>query len=62
MNKQIANLIQKLKLFADDVIISISVTSLVIVEDRNTVRLGQETEKYCLVKEYNWLLTQVSTT
>lgn len=55
MNKQIANLIHKLKLIADDVIIIISVTSLVIVEDRNTVRLGQETEKYYLVKEYSWL-------
>lgn len=55
MIKQIANLIHKLKLIADDVIIIISVTSWVIVEDRNTVRLGQETEKYCLVKEYSWL-------
>lgn len=40
-------------------IIFISVSSI-IVEGKNTVRLGQETEKYFLVKEYSWLLNPVS--
>lgn len=33
---------------------------LVIVEESNTVRLELETENYCLVKEFDWLLNLVS--
>ena len=48
-----------MKLFADDVLVFISVI-VVIDEDRNSVWLRQEAEKYFLVKEHSWLLNPVS--
>lgn len=37
-----------------------SVSSVIIVEGRNTVRLQAETEKYFLVKGHSWLSNPVS--